>query len=388
MATPLSRPIIPAVIPCKRGHTEPRNRFNQCPACLRETRRKYNKRSARGQTPAPVKLEVVAPAPRQEPAHPRSFLAVAQEYLASQDNVAPATAEKRLYLLDQLRAIHDRPVAELTTPDFVKALKAIEALGDRRETAHRCGMFAGQVTRYAVNHGYATVNVLPSGQLRGALKPVQVESHAAITDAKRFGKLLDAIDVYCNIVGSRGHPSVEEALALAPLVFVRPGELRSMEWREVNLEKAEWLIPAEKMKMRRPHLVPLSTQALALLRRQHAQTGKGRYVFPAKWRRSQVEEKPLSENAFREAFRVMGPLMHETASLAKEHTMHGFRSSASTLLNGELGIDSALIELQLAHVKGDRIAGIYDRSQRIPERRELMQRWADYCDKLRAEATK
>lgn len=150
-----------------------------------------------------------------------------------------------------------------------------------------------------------------------------------------------------------------------------------MEWGEVNFERAEWVIAPEKMKMRRPHLVPLSTQVLDELRRQHAETGKGRYVFPTKGK-----DEPLSETACRTVLRTILTLMLREPSNA--HTLHGFRSCASTLLNGELRVDSALVELQLAHAKADKVAGIYDRSQRVPERHELMQRWADYLDSLRA----
>lgn len=377
--------------PCRRGHTGERNQHGQCVECLRESRRAYKRRKA-GKAPTAQPESTPAPAVVAAPALSTAtlvasgtFLAVAQEWLAAQDNVAPKTAIKRAYLLAQLQAIHNRPIAELTTPDYVRALKGIEAVGDRRETAHRAGMFAGQITRYAMNHGYVTFNALPMGQLRGTLKPIKVESHAAITDPVRFGTLLDNIGMYAAEVGSRNHPSVAAAMSLAPYLFVRPGELRSMEWREINFERAEWLIPAEKMKMRRPHLVPLSTQALAILREQHKNTGKGRYVFPAKRLTRHTEELPLSENAFREA---LGAVLVFMRAHREEHTMHGFRSSASTLLNGELGIDSALIELQMAHVKGDRVQGIYDRSQRIPERRELMQKWADYIDRLRSAAAR
>jgi integrase len=320
----------------------------------------------------PVGVDVVDTVPTRA----GTFLAVAREFLSAQsDGVAPKTATKRAYLLEQLKALHGRPIAQLTTPDYVHALQAIEAQGDRRETAHRAGMLAGSVTAYAAAKGYAPINALPSGTLSKAkvLKPIKVESHAAITDPESFGGLLVAIDDYAQLARSRNHPSVNAALRLAPLVFVRPGELRTMEWREINFERAEWLIPGEKMKMRRPHLVPLSTQALTLLKAQHEKTGTGMFVFPQKG----GKDKPISENAFREAFRIIELVVPD------EHTMHGFRSSASTLLNGELHIDSALVEMQLAHVKGDRVAGIYDRSQRIPERRAMMQSWADYLDQLK-----
>ncbi len=370
--------------PCRRGHTEPRNEFNQCPVCLIASRAAFRERKKRRATTTPLLAPIAPPAaapapivatPPPQPAVHHSFLAVAREYFQTQDDIAESTKEKREYLLEQLHALHDTSIGELTTPGIVRALNAIAAKDDRRETAHRCGMLVGRVTRFAVNHGYAAVNVLPMGQLRGALKPVKADSHAAITEAERFGKLLKYVDLYADFAGSRAQPGVASALRLAPLVFVRPGELRKMEWSEVNFDKAEWVIPAEKMKMRRAHVVPLSTQSIAILRAAQEVTGKDRYCF-----RTRRLDEALSENGFREALNTILGAMDEPRGA---HTMHGFRSSASTLLNGELNIDSALIELQLAHAKQDKVAGIYDRSQRLPERRSMMQKWADYLDKLK-----
>lgn len=361
-------------ISCRRGHTEPKNKFGQCVVCLRESRRAYKKSRATKQRR--VMKPVAAPAiVTPHAVVPHSFLAVARKWIASQDDVAPSTAKKREYLLDQLSALHDVPMTALTTPAIVRALSAIEAQRDRRETAHRCGQLVGQITRYAVNHEHAAVNVLPLGQLRGALKPVKAESHAAIIDPQRFGALLKYIDLYADFITSRAQPGVAPALQLAPLVFLRPGELRKLEWTEVNFEKKEIVLPPEKMKQRKPHLVPLAKQAISILRAAHEVTGTDKFVF-----RTKRQDEPLSENGFREALFTILSAMGEPRDAA---TMHGFRSSASTLLNGELGIDSALIELQLAHVKGDRVAGIYDRSQRLPERRQMMQKWADYLDKIR-----
>jgi integrase len=362
---------------CRRGHAAARNKFGQCVVCLRESRRAYKKSHTTKQRTRVAPLAVATPSTRHAPVIPRSFLAVAREYISSQDDVAASTAKKREYLLEQLRALHDVPIAELTTPTIVRALNAIEAQRDRRETAHRCGQLVGQVTRFAVNHDFAKVNVLPLGQLRGALKPVKTTSHAAILDPKRFGTLLRYIDLYADFITSRAQPGVAPALRLAPLVFVRPGELRRAEWSEISFQKAEWVLPATKMKQRRPHIVPLSKQALAILKATHKVTGGDKFVFRTKRR-----DEPLSDNGFREAlFTILGA-MGESRDAA---TMHGFRSSASTLLNGELNIDSALIELQLAHVKADKVAAVYDRSQRLPERRAMMQRWATYLDKLKRE---
>jgi integrase len=362
------------ITPCRRGHTE-RNRFGQCVVCLRESRAAYKKSHATRQRTRIAPPAAAAPTTRSAPPAPRSFLAVARQYISSQDDVAASTAKKREYLLQQLQALHDVPIADLTTPAIVRALNAIEAQRDRRETAHRCGQLVGQVTRFAVNHDFAKVNVLPLGQLRGALKPVKTTSHPAILDPKRFGTLLKFIDLYADFITSRAQPGVAPALQLAPLVFVRPGELRRAEWSEISFPKSEWVLPAAKMKQRRPHVVPLSKQALAILKATHRGTGKDKFVFRTKRR-----DEPLSDNGFREALRTILGAMGESRDA---HTVHGFRASASTLLNGELNIDSALIELQLAHVKTDKVAAVYDRSQRLPERRAMMQRWANYLDKLR-----
>lgn len=160
-------------------------------------------------------------------------------------------------------------------------------------------------------------------------------------------------------------------------MFVRPGELRQAEWAEVDFKAAEWKLPSHKMKMRKPHVVPLSRQALMILKTQHAISGAGRYVFPGPRTR-----RPLSDMSLTVALHNISPAFGR-----EDHSVHGFRSTASTLLN-ELGFDSALIELQLAHVKSDKVACIYDRSQRLGDRRKMMQEWADYLDKLRAEALK
>jgi integrase len=365
--------------PCRRGHTEPRTETGQCPACLRLSRAAYRKKKAETQLAPRTARHAAAPndtaATKLAVAAPMSFLAVAREYFASQDDVAEMTRVKRDFLLAQLHELHTLPIGELTTPGIVRVLKTIEAVRDRRETAHRCAMLIGQVTRYAVNNGYAAHNVLPAGQLRGTLKPIKPDSHAAIIEPERFGKLLKFIDLYADFAGSRSQPGVAPALRLAPLLFVRPGELRQMQWSEVNLSKSEWSIPAERMKMRRAHLVPLAKQSLEILREVHKTTGSDKFVF-----RTKRADEALSENGFREALHTVLGAMDEPRDAM---TMHGFRSSASTLLNGELGIDSALIELQLAHVRGDRVAGIYDRSQRLPERRAMMARWAAYLDKLK-----
>jgi integrase len=302
-------------------------------------------------------------------AREHTFGTTGAEMLESKDSSAPRTVGRDRWLFKLLRALHSRPIAQLTTPEVVKLLRTIQDTGDRRETAHRCARLVTRVCRFAVQSGYAITN--PAADLRGALKPVKTESHAAITDPKGLGQLLKYIGNY-DLVAD-GHATVTAALKMAPYVFVRPGELRQAEWSEIDLDKAEWVIPASKMKMRRPHLVPLPSQVVELLKTQHVLTGGGRYVFPG---RNNLH-RPMSDAALGKALKLI-------FFNSDMQTPHGFRATASTLLNGELHFDSAIIELQLAHVKGDRVAGIYDRSQRLPERRAMMQKWADYLDTLRA----
>jgi integrase len=300
-------------------------------------------------------------------ARARTFGSVGADLLQHDDTRAPRTRAKHAWLFSLLRSLHGRPIGELKTVDLVRVLKAIESDKDRRETAHRAAMFAARVFRHAIQNGYIETN--PAGQLRGALKPIKVESHAAITDPEALGDLLRFVDLY-------PPARAGAALRLAPYVFVRPGELRQMEWSELDLRKAEWIIPAPKTKMRRPHLVFLARQVVEMLRTQEALTGGGRWVFPGR----NNAHRPLSDAALSVA---LGSLFYDSGTM----TPHGFRATASSLLNGELHYDSALVELALGHVKRDRVAGIYDRSQRLPERRELYQRWADYLDQLRTAAS-
>jgi integrase len=207
----------------------------------------------------------------------------------------------------------------------------------------------------------------PIVDLKGALAPVVSEHHAAITEPARIGELLRAIDGYAR------HVVTAYALKLAPLLFVRPGELRHAEWAEFDLDSAEphWRIPAEKMKMGVQHVVPLAQQALVLLRELHSVTGRGQYVFPSLGSGS----RPMSENTVNAALRRIG---YSTEQM----TGHGFRSLASTCLN-EQGYHPDLIELQLAHAKRNQVRAAYNKAQRLAERRKMMQAWADYIDGLR-----
>ncbi len=297
----------------------------------------------------------------------QTFGKVALEFLGLKDSLAVRTRSKHQWTYRLLHKLHSTPIGKLKTPQIVQTLKAIETSGDRRESAHRARSLIARVCRYAVQVGYSNSN--PAADLREALKPVKSTSLPAITDPRTLGILLRVIDLY------QGSASVSNALKLAPHVFVRPGELRQAEWGEIDLRGAEWKLPAHKMKMRKPHVVPLSRQALAILKTQHAISGAGKYVFPGP-----RTLRPLSDMSLTMALHNISPAFGR-----EDHSVHGFRSTASTLLH-ELGYESELIELQLAHVKGDKVAGIYDRSQRITDRRKMMQAWSDYLDGLRVES--
>lgn len=297
----------------------------------------------------------------------QTFGRVGTEMLAQDDIKASRTKRKHEWLFGLLRSLHARPITELKTPDLVKVLRAIQDSGDRRETAHRASMLIGRIFRYAVQSGYIENN--PATSLRGALKPIKVESHAAVTDPKQLAKLLALIWSYDLI----GHATVCAALKMIAYTFARPGEIRTAEWSEIDLDKGEWLLPPARMKMRRAHMVPLATQVVELLREQQLLTGGGRYIFPG---RNNVH-MPLSDGALGKGLKMI-------YFMSDMHTAHGFRATASTLLNGELHYDSAIIELQLAHQKSDKVAAIYDRASRLPERRAMMQKYADYLDSLRA----
>ena len=256
-----------------------------------------------------------------------------------------------------------RPVGEITAPELLAVLRRIEARG-RLETAHRAHQNCGTVFRYAVATGRAERD--PSGDLRGALPPATKRHHAAIVEPKAVAELLRAVDSYT------GSLVTACALKLAPLVFVRPGELRRAEWAEIDLDAAEWRIPAAKMKMREAHTVPLSRQAVAILRELQPLTGRGQYVFSG----ARSADRPMSENTVNAALRRLG---YDKDTM----TGHGFRSLASTILH-EQGWPSDIIERQLAHAERNKIKAAYNRAQHLPERRRMMQAWADYLDGLRA----
>lgn len=260
--------------------------------------------------------------------------------------------------------IGTRPIAKIEAPEILACLRRIEAKGNL-ESAHRALQVCGRVFRYAVATGRAQRD--PSGDLRGALPPADEKHLASVTDPKSFGALLRAIDSY------EGSIVVRAALRLAPLVFVRPGELRAAEWTEIDFEAREWRIRAERMKMRQQHIVPLSDQAIAILREIKPLTGETPFVFPT----PRSNKRPLSDNGLLAALRRMG---YEQGTV----TVHGFRSTASTLLN-EQGWNRDAIERQLAHGERDAVRAAYNYAEHLPERRRMMQAWADYLDKLRSE---
>ena len=256
------------------------------------------------------------------------------------------------------------PISTIGPRDVLdKAVRKIEARGSI-DTAHRAKQICGQIFRYAVAVGLAERDV--TTDLRGALAAIPESHFAAITEPKQAGELMRSIFDYT------GHPCTVAALKLTPLVFVRPGELRTAEWIEIDLDAAEWRIPGSKMKMKVDHLVPLSTQAVALLRSVQPITGHGMYVFPS----LRTGERPMSENTINAALRGMG--------YSKEvHTAHGFRALARTIMDEVMGERVDLIEHQLAHAVKDPNGRAYNRTAHLPARRVMMQNWANYLDKLR-----
>jgi len=298
-----------------------------------------------------------------------SFEVIAREWYAKNSPNWAENHGKRIlqrFERDLFPWIGGRPIAEITAPELLAVLRRIEARG-AVETAHRAHQNCGQVFRYAIATGRAVRD--PSPDLKGALPPVKEKHLAAITDPKAIGPLLRAMDDY------QGQFVTKCALRLAPLVFVRPGELRKAEWVEFDLDKAEWNIPAERMKMREPHLVPLSAQAVSILRELHALTGGGKYVFPG----ARTTKRPMSDNAILAALRRMGFTKDEMSG-------HGFRAMARTILDEVLQVRPDYIEHQLAHAVRDPNGRAYNRTAHLAERRKMMQLWADYLDKQKAGA--
>jgi integrase len=297
-----------------------------------------------------------------------TFESVAEEWLDVQAQTkAPITVSTaRSRILTQLYpAFGCKPITDIEPPDLLAVLRRIEANGTR-ETAHRLLSLYGRVARFAIASGNAKRDI--SQDLRDALVPVVVTHHAAIVEPRQIGALLRAIGDYS------GFASVSYALKLSPYVFVRPGELRGAEWVEFDLDAFEpvWRIPASRMKVKAEHIVPLARQAVEILRELQKLTGSRRLLFPG----LRTPDRPISNNSVNAALRYLG-------FDSRTMTHHGFRTMASTRLN-EMGIVSDLIELQLAHVEGNSTRAAYNRASRLPERRKMMQTWADALDAMRS----
>lgn len=303
-----------------------------------------------------------------------SFEAVAREWLAKVHGVEVSSGHAirtRVRLEQDIFPWLGRtPIATVKASGLLECLRRVQARG-ALETAHRIKYSCGQVFRYAIQTDRCERN--PAADLSDALPEVVVAHHAAVTDPKRVGELLRAIDVY------QGHAVTRAALRLASLVFQRPGELRRAEWSEIDLDAGTWTIAAKRMKRTKQgkatgpaHLVPLSTQAVAVLAELEPLTGDGRYVFPS----LRTRDRPMSDNAVLSALRRMG-------YATDEMTGHGFRAMARTMLAERLNVDAAVIEAQLGHAVSDDLGRAYNRTEFIEQRRTMMQIWADYLDRLR-----
>jgi integrase len=322
-------------------------------ALAREKRDKARQQLAVGDDPSALRKA-------EKAAQNDTFKAIAEEWSAQQPKAeSTRIRDGRIlgYLYEEIGAA---PIGTIDTAKMLEALREIEKRG--AETAHRAQNLASAVFLYAIPHKAKTN---PAANLRGKLVAASTKSHAAITNAAKFGQLLRDIDNY------QGQPVTRAALQLIALVFTRPGELRQALWQEFDLEGAQWVVPAERMKMRREHIVPLVPQSVSILTDLREVTYKGAesLVFP-----SLRPLRPLSENTLGTALKSLG-------YDGNTHVAHGFRSSASTLLH-EMGVDSDVIECQLAHARPG-VGGIYNRSHRLADRRKMMQKWANYLGKLK-----
>jgi len=306
-------------------------------------------------------------------AHSNSFGAIANEWFIKQElSWAPATTKKHRALLanDLLPYLLDRPISELETWELLSVLNRVVDRG-AMDTAHKCRQILNQICRYAKQTGRTKQN--PAVDLVGALPEKKTQHRAAIVEPQKFGKLLVDIDAYT------GTPIIRTMLALAPLVFQRPGELAAMEWIELDLDEGFWHIPKNKKKERNKregdHTVPLPEQAVELLRDIEPLTGHRRYVFP----NQRDYEKHASPESINKALRELG------YSTSSDHCFHGFRASARTMLDEQLGLRVEWIEHQLAHSVKDPLGRAYNRTKHLPQRIEMMQRWASYLDDLKSQ---
>jgi integrase len=303
-----------------------------------------------------------------------TFEAVAREWFAvRRDSWSKSYGDKVIARLeaDVFPYIGRVPAADITGPQLLAVIRRIESRGVI-ETAHRALQDSGQVFRYAVATGHAKFN--PARELKDALRQPNPRHFPAIVDPKRLGELLRAMDDYA------ATPVVRAALKLAPMLLLRPGELRFAEWPEIDLDEALWSVPAARMKRElrqkingTPHLVPLPKQAIAVFRELQALTGQGKMVF----RGERHHDRAMSENTVNAALRAMG-------FSADEVTGHGFRATARTMLHERLGFSPDVIEAQLAHSVRDSLGRAYNRTEFLKQRREMLQTWADYLDQLRS----
>jgi integrase len=332
----------------------------------RERRDEARTLLANGADPASVKAEI---ANERREAASNTFSSISEEYISKieKEGREAVTIKKTRWLLSLMEAdLGHRPITEITPAELLAALQKVEAKG-HLETARRMRSLAGRIFRYAV--ATSRGNSDPSALLRGALVAPKVTHHSAILEPAKVGELLRAID------GFSGQPLTHLALKLTPRVFVRPGELRRAEWSEFDFEKAVWTIPAAKMKMREPHVVPLSRQSLELLEAAKAISEGQRYVFSSLY----PGNRPMSENTINAALRRLG-------YSGKEMTAHGFRSMASTLLNESGKWSADAIERALAHKDVNAVRGAYHRGKHWQERVAMAQWWSDYLDQLKSGA--
>lgn len=327
---------------------------------------------ALGQDPGELRKEHKRSHARAEAIAAETFERVARDWMAAREakgDTAVTTAAKDRWRLESYLFPHigQRPITQITALELRDVLKKAEDAG-KRETASRVKINAGQVFRWAVLEGRTHSDITAS--LRGLFTTPKPTHRATITDPKKIGELLRAIE------GFSGQFVTLAALKVAPLVFVRPGELRKAAWPEFDLDQAMWRIPGERMKMKAAHLVPLSTQAVDVLRELHKLTGHGHYVFPG----VRTASRPMSENTVNAALRGLG-------YTSEQMTGHGFRSMAATRLN-EMGWNADAIERQLAHAESNKVREAYTHAaQYLDERARMMQAWANYLESLKAGAT-
>ena len=332
----------------------------------RERRDDAKRLLAQGEDPAEHKRQIKMARLRAEN---ESFRQIACEWhqtrLADFTDKHRGTVMYRLekYIFPQIGRVH---IAKLETPDILAVVKPIEQRGNF-ETSRRLLQIIGQVFRYAVATGRAKHDI--TADMKGALRPRKVTHRAAVLSPEEVGRLLQNIDEY------QGYYPLVCALKLAPHVFTRPTELRCAQWSEVDFDKEEWRIPAERMKMRQPHIVPLSDQAIDILLNLKEFTGDGKYLFPS----TRTTTRPISDVTMLNALRRMG-------YQKEEMSVHGFRSIASTLLN-ELGYNRDWIERQLAHGDRNGVRAAYNHAEYLPERRKMMQEWSEYLLSLKERAT-